>query len=306
MTIKELENRCSLDRATIRFYEKEGLIAPKRLPNGYRDYSQDDALALDKISLLRQLDFPLEDIRLIQRGEVPLGVALEKQTEALRTHHRQTERALEIAGAIRKDGASYQTLQPMKYRAYLPPAAAPGPVALPAEQYPAHGYRLRRIAARLLDGLLLLLPILVVLHYVIRPALDEDGLFSMAALLGWLLMPVAEGLLLCKWGYTPGKWLMGLCLRSMGDDKNPTWWEGFRRCWQIYWHGFGLWVPPFQYLCMFRCWQRGDREEAQPWDEYDFDYTLLDRRDWQEHLLMTATAAAIALCIWLCDGIIPG
>ena len=50
MTIKELEKRTGLDRATIRFYEKEGLIAPKRLANGYRDYSEEDVLALEKIA----------------------------------------------------------------------------------------------------------------------------------------------------------------------------------------------------------------------------------------------------------------
>ena len=41
MTIHELETRIGLPRASIRFYEKEGLIAPKRLANGYRDYSED-------------------------------------------------------------------------------------------------------------------------------------------------------------------------------------------------------------------------------------------------------------------------
>ena len=56
MTIHELEKRTGLPRASIRFYEKEGLIAPKRLANGYRDYSEEDALALEKIALLRRLD----------------------------------------------------------------------------------------------------------------------------------------------------------------------------------------------------------------------------------------------------------
>ena len=38
MTIKELETRTGMERANIRFYEKEGLLSPKRLDNGYRDY----------------------------------------------------------------------------------------------------------------------------------------------------------------------------------------------------------------------------------------------------------------------------
>ena len=43
MTIKELEALVGMTRANIRFYEQEGLISPTRLPNSYRDYSQEDA-----------------------------------------------------------------------------------------------------------------------------------------------------------------------------------------------------------------------------------------------------------------------
>ena len=38
MTIKEIEDRTGLPRANIRFYESQGLIAPSRGENGYRDY----------------------------------------------------------------------------------------------------------------------------------------------------------------------------------------------------------------------------------------------------------------------------
>ncbi|MFA6783241.1 MAG: MerR family DNA-binding transcriptional regulator, partial [Sedimentibacter sp.] len=41
MLIKEIENLSGMERANIRFYEREGLITPKRLDNGYRDYSED-------------------------------------------------------------------------------------------------------------------------------------------------------------------------------------------------------------------------------------------------------------------------
>ena len=36
MTIKEIETLSGLPRANIRYYESEGLIAPKRSENGYR------------------------------------------------------------------------------------------------------------------------------------------------------------------------------------------------------------------------------------------------------------------------------
>jgi len=41
MTIKELEQELEIPRATIRFYEKENLISPKRGANSYREYSNE-------------------------------------------------------------------------------------------------------------------------------------------------------------------------------------------------------------------------------------------------------------------------
>ena len=46
MTIKDIETLSGLPRANIRYYESEGLIAPKRAENGYREYSQADAEVL--------------------------------------------------------------------------------------------------------------------------------------------------------------------------------------------------------------------------------------------------------------------
>ena len=48
MTIKEVEKKLNISRANIRFYEKEGLLEPKRCDNEYRDYSEDDLKRLEK------------------------------------------------------------------------------------------------------------------------------------------------------------------------------------------------------------------------------------------------------------------
>lgn len=47
---------------TIRFYEKEGLLQPKRLPNGYRDYDESCEAQLKMIVVLKQLGFSLKEI----------------------------------------------------------------------------------------------------------------------------------------------------------------------------------------------------------------------------------------------------
>jgi len=56
MTIKEVEQILWIPRATVRFYEKEGIIEPKREKNGYCDYSQTDVVRLKKIIILRKID----------------------------------------------------------------------------------------------------------------------------------------------------------------------------------------------------------------------------------------------------------
>lgn len=68
MRIQELERLVNTDRATIRFYEKEGLIAPNRSENGYRDYTQENALELKRILLLRRLGVSISAISQLQKG----------------------------------------------------------------------------------------------------------------------------------------------------------------------------------------------------------------------------------------------
>lgn len=80
MTIREVEEVLNVTRANVRFYEKEGLIAPKRNPlNDYRDYSKEDVEALRRILYLRSLDVPIEKIRKLMRGEEKLCEVLKEQ-----------------------------------------------------------------------------------------------------------------------------------------------------------------------------------------------------------------------------------
>ena len=83
MTIREIEEQLGIPRATVRYYEREGLLAPVRGGNNYRDYTEEDLNTLEKIRLLRRLDMPLDTIKAVQRGEVPLREALERQEKLL-------------------------------------------------------------------------------------------------------------------------------------------------------------------------------------------------------------------------------
>ena len=54
MKINEVETLVGITRKNIRFYEAEGLLAPRRnAENGYRDYGEAEVEVLKRIKLLR-------------------------------------------------------------------------------------------------------------------------------------------------------------------------------------------------------------------------------------------------------------
>ena len=64
--IGELSNLFNISVDSIRYYEKMGLITPVRNPdNGYREYTEEDILLLNRIKMLRMLYIPVSDIRKI-------------------------------------------------------------------------------------------------------------------------------------------------------------------------------------------------------------------------------------------------
>lgn len=72
MNIKEIEKMTGISKQNIRFYESNGLLKPKRnKDNNYREYDENDVVLLNKIKLLRKLDFSITEIsHMIQSNEI--------------------------------------------------------------------------------------------------------------------------------------------------------------------------------------------------------------------------------------------
>ncbi|MET8770484.1 MerR family transcriptional regulator [Streptomyces sp. NPDC004658] len=62
MRIGELAARTGMTRDTIRFYEKVGLIAGRRLANGYRDFPPEAVAWLQYVRTAQTLGFSLAEI----------------------------------------------------------------------------------------------------------------------------------------------------------------------------------------------------------------------------------------------------
>ena len=117
MTIKEVEERTSLSRSNVRFYEKEKLIEPSRNEsNGYRDYSENDVENIKKIAYLRTLGISIEDIRNIISEKVTLQEVLERQNEVLKSQITDLNKAkLMCEKMLEEQGISYEKLQVEQY-----------------------------------------------------------------------------------------------------------------------------------------------------------------------------------------------
>ena len=129
MNIREIERQLGIPRANIRYYEKEGLLHPARGSNNYRTYSEKDVETLRKIRLLRRLDMPIETIRAVQAGEVPLAEAVARQERLLENEAAKLDVAREVCRSMLADQVTYAALEPARYdEASFPFRTTPAPV----------------------------------------------------------------------------------------------------------------------------------------------------------------------------------
>ena len=111
MNIKQASKQSGVSAPNIRFYEKEGLLDPARLPgNDYRDYMEQDIRTLRFIRMLRMLDVPLPVIRSVLAGDASLGSVLREQKTALEQRAKQLEGAARFCAELARQDPSVASL----------------------------------------------------------------------------------------------------------------------------------------------------------------------------------------------------
>ena len=101
MKINEVESLVGITKKNIRFYEAEGLLAPRRnSENGYRDYGDEDVAALQRIKLMRKLGLPLEDIRQMLSGAHTVGDGMRRHLVTLERERQNLDAATELCGEL--------------------------------------------------------------------------------------------------------------------------------------------------------------------------------------------------------------
>ena len=111
MKINEVEARVGITKKNIRFYEAEGLVAPRRnSENGYRDYGEADVTALRQIKLLRKLGLPLEDIRTLRSGRITVSDVMRRHLVTLERESRNLDQARELCLRLQQSDPTLEEL----------------------------------------------------------------------------------------------------------------------------------------------------------------------------------------------------
>lgn len=278
MTILELENRTGLDRATIRYYEREGLITPSRKDNSYRDYSDTDLQEILKIKLLRQLDLPLNQIKALQEGSADIAYVLRQQSAVLSQQVASMERAAEICREISNTAVSYNSLNAAEYleKMNTPETACESPAnPLPRKRASVAEYHpVRRYMARIADYSIVRITIQFLLIVVLRIRPYED-LLSWIVSYGtpFLCVPLLA-LSLNKFGTTPGKWLMGIRVEAFVGRK-LAFRDALAREWNALRYGYGFGIPFWSTWRMYKSYKDySDRMDLNQDMGVDYIFTI--------------------------------
>ena len=119
MKINELEELLGVSKATIRYYEDQGLVTPPRMENGYRDYSDEEVQLFQKIIVLRKLGLGIQEIRDLIDGKAELHDVLAGNVERLRTRQGEISSAIELCGKIEAETADFASLDSPKYLKHI-------------------------------------------------------------------------------------------------------------------------------------------------------------------------------------------
>ena len=80
MLINEIAKRCNITKKAVQYYVEQGLIVPKVLENGYKDFSEQDTKLLKKIVLYRKLGLSISEIKRVLENHNEITYILRQRT----------------------------------------------------------------------------------------------------------------------------------------------------------------------------------------------------------------------------------
>lgn len=102
MNISEIEKITGISKQAIRFYEREGLISPKRnQENQYREYNENDVNILKLIYILRKTGLSVEEISRVLKDEISMNDAMNKRRAEIIKERKEQEQLIEFCDSLK-------------------------------------------------------------------------------------------------------------------------------------------------------------------------------------------------------------
>lgn len=96
LKIGEVAKRSEVGVETVRYYERQGLLAePERLPSGYRQYDESVVARLQFIRNAKELGFTLAEIKEL------IGLWFDVNTKCIHVRQRSEQKVIDIDDKIR-------------------------------------------------------------------------------------------------------------------------------------------------------------------------------------------------------------
>ena len=108
MNISEIEKLIGISKQTIRFYEKEGLISPKRnRENQYREYDEQDIRQLKLIYVLRKTGLSIIEIKKVLDGEITMAAAVNARRKELLEERKEQDELLDFCNDLKMQSVEW-------------------------------------------------------------------------------------------------------------------------------------------------------------------------------------------------------
>jgi len=116
MLINEVEHIVGLSKKSIRYYEENGLLRPRRnQENDYRVYTEKDIQKLKTIKFLRELNVPIRELKQLENGELTLQECMVDRIQKIENEEESYQKIKAMCASIRTSNDTYETIEIEEY-----------------------------------------------------------------------------------------------------------------------------------------------------------------------------------------------
>lgn len=116
MLINEVEHIVGISKKSIRYYEENGLLTPKRnQENDYRIYSEKEIEKLKLIKFLRELNVSIRELKQLESGNLTLQECMEERIRQIEREEKNYQKIKSMCASISASVDTYKTIEIEEY-----------------------------------------------------------------------------------------------------------------------------------------------------------------------------------------------